>query len=99
MKKFILLLTLMPFLAHAHSLLIISSGAGMYGDDAMNYAMESFGANLVEAGLKNDYQKIYRFEAWKSGLKDSNDKSREMLLRLLKDIVSQRAEGERLDVF
>ena len=94
MKKYLLPIvvgaTLSTFSAHADTLLIVSSGGGMFGGSReLNTAVENAGASLVEKKIGGKYRKVYKV----IGRKPDREK-----LSLLKTILSERESNERLDV-
>lgn len=77
--------------AFADTLLIVSSGGGMFGGTLeFNTAIESAGAGLVESKIGSKYREVYHLIGSKSDDEKEN---------LLKSILSERKNGEKMDVF
>ncbi len=73
----------------ADTLMIISNGGGMYGNEQNNLTIENFGIELVASSLKKNYRKIYRWSGY--GGKPLKD--------FVVELVKEQKSGEPMDVF
>ncbi|MEK6704775.1 MAG: hypothetical protein AABZ06_03220 [Bdellovibrionota bacterium] len=76
----------------ADTLLVISDSGGSYGSNDL--LVEVFGADLIAENIKSSYRKIYK---WINS--ESTKEQEEEQKSLLRRIVAERINNERLDIF